>query len=469
MKQGILLALLFLICAGHSFARSDFFSINQIRVLDEPGPQGQGVYVEKKFVPCVQVEISTPQPIYTSKLLIKAYFFDADGKILSALAEPSDARRDGNSRDEYGASVILPGKDYVFFKVPTAFDKRKGTIVIVFGDSMEVAVKSLPAEGWEALPFTEKKMALAPPPKIERIPAVDPVIEHVVRTNNPTQPKITLFLRMPENGPPKGVLALSMLANSTETIHRALQKPLSQSNSTMLRYAGQNQLAVVCWGARRLWRADASYDELDRETNRELDRAFDDVANAWERGVNDLGRLYGIPTSNFLLAGTCASAQWAHRLALRKPQYFLAIYIHIPSSFDQPTPEGAKPLWLLTTGELDGGYSRSIRWYGDCVKAGYPMVYKAVKDLGHAGSPIADSLAIEFFNYAMGLRAEREKTAGADLRDGVRIPWPEGFRNPSSFGDLLNQEMMPSKDVGLIPTALRVALPNQAIANAWNR
>lgn len=203
------------------------------------------------------------------------------------------------------------------------------------------------------------------------------------------------------------------------------------------------------------------------------------MANAWERGVKELAKEYGVPDKDFLLWGACGSAQWAHRLCLRKPEYFLAIGIHIPGSFDKPTVEANKVLWCLTTGELYGGYERAKKFVSECQKLGYPFVFKAIVGLGHAGHPDATALNFEFFEFALSqkpLRQEFEQTHGSlhhrsELlsRGEALEPWPEIFKSPPFYGDMVNQEIYPADEVDMIPAGFRVPLPSKEIANIWSR
>jgi hypothetical protein len=159
---------------------------------------------------------------------------------------------------------------------------------------------------------------------------------------------------------------------------------------------------------------------------------------------------YGIPSNGYLLWGISGSAQYACRLALRKPEYFLAIHAHIPSSFDKPTPDGRRILWCLTTGELEAGHKRSLRFYQQCRALGYPIIYKAIVGLGHAGSPIADNIGREFFEYALSVRDQRiafdsslnnplSQFQLAQADDGMVKPWLSSFCNPPYVGDAVNQ------------------------------
>ena len=79
----------------------------------------------------------------------------------------------------------------------------------------------------------------------------------------------------------------------------------------------------------------------------------------------------------------------------------------MPGSYDKPTPEAAKVLWCLTIGELEGGYERSKRWVKTVRGMGYPIVYKAIPGLGHAGHPDA-ALGFEFFEFALLQENKRE-------------------------------------------------------------
>jgi len=180
-----------------------------------------------------------------------------------------------------------------------------------------------------------------------------------------------------------------------------------------------------------------------------------------------------------LLWGSCGSAQWAQRLCLRKPDYFLAIDIHIPASFDKPTPEAAKVLWCLTTGELYAGYERANKFVKECRQLGYPMVYKAIPGLGHAGHPLAAQLGFKFFEFALTQKQLRDaydtRTAlerlemSIPLKEKKLTPWPQIFKNPPYYGDMINQEMLPAKQVDEIPADFRIPLPTKELANLWSQ
>jgi predicted esterase len=262
-----------------------------------------------------------------------------------------------------------------------------------------------------------------------------------------------------------------------DEMKRELQKEeMPGDYAGLFSFANKHKLAILAWGSRRLWDPGRNYDEFSKEKAQEIDESFDIVANAWARGVRELGDKYGIPEKNFLLWGNCGSAQFAARLCLRKPESFLAIHVHMPGSYDKPTPEAAKVLWCLTIGELEGGYERSKRWVKAAREAGYPIVYKAIPGLGHSGHPDAAALGFEFFEFAMLQKTKREQFE-AELAKKVILPsknaavepWIEEFRNPAFYGDFVNQEIYPPDEINMIPAGFRTPIPTKAMATIWGR
>lgn len=245
--------------------------------------------------------------------------------------------------------------------------------------------------------------------------------------------------------------------------------------NNLVKLADRHQLAILAWGSRRLWDPKLSFDEQSRKANREMDETFDDVARAWEKGVDKLSKQFGFPSNEFLLTGMSGAAQYACRLALRKPERFLAVHVHIPSSFDKPTPEASKVLWLLTTGEKEGGYPSATRFFNECKGLGYPMIFKGIPGLGHAGSRIADQLGLEFFEYALSIKESHEKLTAnrsASLLQqsvGLPEPWPDSFKKPAAIGDILNQDTFPANEADFVPQNFRVALPTASITAAWKQ
>ena len=286
----------------------------------------------------------------------------------------------------------------------------------------------------------------------------DRVVVHRVQTHSSIQRQLTLCFRMPERGDAKGVLCVCLLANKPEDVRWRLQCSAHRDEfGRLVAFAETNQLAVVAWGSTSgLWNPRVNWNALEREEEKTLDKEFDHVAEAWERAIGHLSRKYGLPRGGYLLWGYSGAAQYAQRLALRKPRLFRAIHIHIASSYDLPVPEGQKILWCVTTGENENGYERSLDFFAEARRSGYPIVYKAYPGLGHVGCREAELLGIECFRLAL---------RWADNDNG----WRMLFEAPSFWGDVVNQTVWKHDEINMIPESFRTALPSESIVQAWRR
>lgn len=501
IKRLSLVGIFFLILGAQHLEALEFYSVQKVEYLKKPPSKGVIAFkevelldkdgkktgkTENVFISCLRVRLLTKEQTKASATFAKVYYYDSDYKLIDKTEKPSPADR--GDKNTYATPIFYPKSEAetIVFAVPEKIQKYVGewTAVVVFGDQQGADAATFPSGGIiERYEFPERKSYEDKNQIVDRKAAMDPVIEHVVKTGNPKQPQITLFLRPPigmtDASQAKGVLALCLLANHVEDLRRQLQAVDSGDEvGGILKFAEKHQLLILCWGSRSLWDPGKNWDEQSKEVNKEMDESFDEVSAAWSKGVEQLARKYGMPDHDFLLRGSSGSAQYAARLALRKPQYFLAIHAHIPSSFDMPTPEANKVLWCLTTGEKEGGYERSLRFYKGCRELGYPMVYKAIIGLGHAWHPNAENLGLKFFEYALSVREQRDaydaklKEAGANsgmAEKGQRQPWLESFRSPPYIGDAVNQEMYPLDQIDMVPPGFRVSLPTKDIAEAWNR
>ena len=136
------------------------------------------------------------------------------------------------------------------------------------------------------------------------------------------------------------------------------------------------------------------------------------------------------------MTGSSGAAQYAQRLALRRPERFLAVHIHVASSFDIPVKGGASLLWCVTTGENEMGYERSRRFFKAARALFYPIVYKAYPGLGHAGSAKVTALGFACFDYALAEYARATRLNGGKL---ARPDWADIFSSSSSVADIFNQ------------------------------
>lgn len=485
------------LCAGIVLpmvpARAVIFAIDNIHIREQPPAQGDGIMVQdparpsnrnaKISIPQVEADVSVSQDAQSQNLIAKAYFYDDQGRMIETRDRPSLADRvvrDG-IRGTVHASIwptILPARarQSIFFPLPR--NRPAGwSVVVIFGNANGVAAASAPEGREQLLDYPEKALAIrtAFSPDVEltdsALPA--PLIEQRMESDNPRYPAFTLLLHLPHGvtnpRDVSGVLATCMIADSVGQIRDRLNaiKPEGDPNPYFA-FAESHRLAVLAWGARWVWNSFANFDELNKDQIRGWDDNFQRLADAWDRGVSLLVHDQGIPDHDYLMYGACAGGEWAHRLALHKPGRFLAVQMHISTSYDAPTPEASRVMWLLTTGELDSGYDRARRFYSAAHALNYPIIFKAIIGLGHGNSPLADQLGIRFFEYALAAKARRDAANAGDLQKSQALDL-SAFDASPYYGDLMNQGMFDARDKDMVPPGFLVPLPSREIAEAWNK
>ncbi len=487
--------------ATASLAAGEFFEIQKIDHLSKPPRKGPAVYREVPvldkqgkptkenqtvFVPCLAVRVVCEDQIKASATVVKAYFYDRDRKLIHEVKAPTPAG-ERDAREFHALPVFFPKNkpETIFFALPNKVLQHKGewSAVVVFGDKQGVHAEVFPGQGMvTSYDFPEKGLyenrRNAGPRKV----FMDPLVEHVVKTRVEEQPQITLFLRPPigmtDASQAKGVLAMCVIAGNVEEIRRKLRgiEPGDEMGG-LLQFAEKHKLVILCWGSRRVRQPGSTWDEIDRKTNERMEKTFDEIADKWDRGIDELVKKYVLPEGNFLLWGLSDAGQYVGRMVIRKPERFLAVHAHVPNGFDAPRPEGNRVLWLLTTGEKDYCYERSLRFLSAARDLGYPITYKAIMGLGHSGHPTADALGLKFFEWALTMKAARE-AHDKSLQDSFgrartaelsRTPWPEAYQKPPFVGDVVNQEMFPGDRADMVPAGFRVGLPTKEIAEIWNR
>jgi hypothetical protein len=466
----------------------DFFKIQSVKYIEKPPSKGVDIFRRTlkpgkestlPFSPYLAVTVATGERTRAETMYAKVYYYDKTGKPLDMTEKPFPVLR-GSAKPHAMPVFFEKNKaETLYFVVPKKIlAVPEWRAVTVFGDTLAAAAVVSPS-GFVGMHDFPERPQVDKPVRVRREAVTDPVVEHVVKTGNAKQPQLTLFMRPPigmtDMSEADGVLAVCLLADSVGEVKRRLQAAADKDDvSGILRFAEKRKLVILCWGSRSLWNPRKNWDELGKDTAERLDDTFDDVAAAWARGVGELSRRYGMPDREFLLWGVSGAAQYAQRLALRKPQYFLAVHVHIPSSFDRPTPEAARVLWCLTTGENESGYERSLRFLTECRGMGYPILYRAVPGLGHQSHPVTDRLGTAFFDYALGLREEKrecdETAAGGIQKAQPPHPWPVSFREPEFVGDVVNQQAFRAgKEAEWVPEAFRTDIPTKALAEAWKK
>ena len=290
------------------------------------------------------------------------------------------------------------------------------------------------------------------------------IVSHSVKTNLKGYERLTLFLMMPPEGKAKGVFCLSLLANSADDVRAQLQgksdrRPLARA----LDFARERNFAVIAWGARRLWDSKRNWDELQSSVAKKIDSDFDHVAKAWDVGIAAFVKKYGIPASGYLMMGSSGAAQFAQRLALRRPERFLAVHAHIASSFDRPVKGCTSLLWCVTTGENEMGYERSLRFFNAARDLSYPIIYKAYPGLGHEGSAKVTELGFTCFKFAL---EQQTLAAQAKGKKSSKVDWVKIFKSSDYVADVFNQSVYPKADAICVPPEFRMLLP-AAIREAW--
>ena len=446
-----------------SFA-GNFFSITSVEYESPSHPEAGGR---------LKVRVQTREVTRSSQVFAKAYIFDDREKMVASWSAPNDVPR-ANS-DHYAMPAIFQKQrpEDIYFGVPANLLGKRWVGLVVFGDANEAVAKTFGGSLSPLVNYPEKNLVEnRSGAMVERKAAIDPLVETVVTIPNPQHPQMTLFFRMPDGvsnvNEINGTLAMCLLADNVGSIRRQLQgiKPGEEVNG-LLRYANQRKLGVLCWGHQRLVNSNGFARAQEA----------DSLAAAWERGVADLHTKYAMPAHDYLLWGVCQAAISASRLVLRKPDYFLGVFIHIPPYLEQPTAQANKVLWLLTSGELDPGYPGCIAYYKQCRALNYPMIFKPIAGLGHSDSSISYDLAYKFFDYALSVKQQRlaydqalkDPIAQMRFRNAGNQIWASGFQQPAYYGDYLNQECYAAKQADMIPAALRVPLPTKELADLWNK
>ena len=290
------------------------------------------------------------------------------------------------------------------------------------------------------------------------------LVERTVKTKVKGYEQLTLFMRPAVGGKPEGVLCLCLLAKTPADVREAITEGATARQARALEFADRRHLAVVAWGAHRLWDPTRNWDELARNDAKRADINFDLVAKAWDDGITYFVKKHGLPSSGYLITGHSGAAQYAQRLAMRRPDRFIAVHAHIPSSFDVPTKGGASILWCVTTGENELGYDRSRRFFKAARDMGYPIVYKAYPGLAHEGNRRVAELGYACFEYALDEFARATRLNGGKP---AKPDWADLFTSSLHLADIFNQAVYSKFDYFCVPPDFRMLLPSASIKDAW--
>ncbi|NRB76397.1 MAG: hypothetical protein HRU46_18710 [Verrucomicrobiales bacterium] len=284
-------------------------------------------------------------------------------------------------------------------------------------------------------------------------------------------PELSLYLRIPgsvdKNSPReiKGVMCFCTWQQEDTTLLNRLKRP----DDHLVALAERNDLAMITWNTASLVPRGTSIFSLDEEAMEALSAKYDEIGEYWLKAIEKVCRDHKLPRDNFFLHGQSRGSVYANRIALRHPDKFLAVHTHIGAHYEEPVEEASNVIWLVTTGEIDGGYTQSRQFFLKGQEQGFPMMIKAGPSLGHRSRDDIELLSHSFFEYVLNLRDR------ADLRtetgdEGTVTPadlFREDLEKAPYFGDFINHEVYPKDEGEWVPEGQRIKLPNETMANAW--
>jgi len=436
-------------CVASTGALARHFKIEQERLIKTR----LGQYIE------VQLGVEADMP--GGKCYARAYFFDSKGQRMF--------RRHDSKPVPFALKHTKPFK--VKFGVADAVYSRdkKWRCVIVFGDDKDVTGVVVEPDGssrsLQAKDFPVPEQALLKLESRPRRDNQDHLTEIKCLTRLKNYPSFTLFARLPEGArsgrETNGVLCLSLLAFQVSEVRLALLNREARGDiADMLRYADNRNLMVLAWAVGQFWNPGKNWNEMAPAEFAAHDARMSAMADAWEVGVKRLAQQFDFEPRNFLIWGYSNSAQFAGRLALKKPMYFGAVHLHNPGSFDKPTNAAKDILWSLTMGEVDSGYGRAVNFLKACNALGYSIIYKAVPGMGHDNDRQSRQLTTLLFDYALQMPKQESQRRERIITDRLTAPF---------VGDWLNQTVEKEENRHLIPLRLQVPLVTPIIAKAWAR
>ncbi|MFK5923452.1 MAG: hypothetical protein QM496_14840 [Verrucomicrobiota bacterium] len=267
-----------------------------------------------------------------------------------------------------------------------------------------------------------------------------------------------IYLRYPSSGKDsiKGVLAICKYSD------RGLATDLAGSTrhfGYLLNFADRHQLATIGFSPPgRGWDRTANSDMLSRRNAIDQDKNLDGLARDLSRSIDRFAGKYRLPKSDWLLYGLCGGAQYAHRMALRQPQYFKAVHVHYGGSYDVPTPKAKSIQWLVTSHADEPAYIAAQRFYRQCREMDYRMILKGYTrsnapeeydpDMAYSGITDLQKLSMDFFEHALINKGKVELSQ-------------------SYIADYVNGLVVPAAEGQWIPKSQAVILPTRKLAEAW--
>lgn len=423
--------------------------------------------------PQLHLRVMASETTRSEDTLLKLYYFNDENILLTTQERPLSP---GKLPKQYNRKEVY---NLYFPLEPLLNGELAGEdwkVMAVFGTKHYVDLELSVKQDWRNLNFPEKEIARSQVWSSHTTQAKDliakneftatqRVIHHVEDVDSEPKRKIEFLVYLPPGKQSlrevNGVLA----GCSWQRNPHILRENLYYRNGNidhLSQLADQYGYAVLTWTTYQgVWSAQLDADEKSRQILKAEDRAFDAITDAWVNAVEFLHEEYGMPRRDLLLFGASSGGQWAHRIALRAPEYFFAAYIHISSSYDIPGPEARHMLWYVSTGEEEAGYENSLRFYRKCQQLGYPVLFKAQVGLGHTIGHRTKMLCRSFMEYAIELKQQHQ---GLDRWEGIHRTLDQS----PVWGNLLNQEIVARAKIPEGQQALYTPLPTAGIQEFWS-
>ena len=475
------------------------------------------------LVPQIEVIVKTSKDFHSLNLFARAYFFNGSNQKIGTYAQPlmvlhSDGDENGDNNHTYIWPTILlqNQRQTIYFPLPDKLpDGWK--VVLVFGTSRGAVSAVYPNADEKDFSYPEQKLvektaldpdqdiadtdpsptgslgdsqrhptlAASSPDDAEPPPLLSSdghkIISLDERNDAPGLPVITFYVRYPKGLSPKdkveGVFEYVTYLTAKKNLEAWVKRP--SSDDANFQFADQHKLVIVTWTTATMYSIANSFtDTDDPNEDRDPGNSMEECFRTWKIGMDQLCQTYNLPEDGYLIYGYSRGAQWAHRIVLRSPEKFLAVHIHINSSYAEPTPEASHCLWLLTTGELEHGSAAARIFFHKAQALNYPILLRIYPGKGHEVFPEEVTLGLKFFDYALKLRNQQIKAVAAKQADSVSVDAENkpfvlddsllgGFRNPPYYGDVLNGDVYPATQVSMLPESQRVGTPNLDIAKVW--
>ncbi len=132
--------------------------------IDLLGNATAAVYVDGAWLdsaPAVEAKVSVSPASPAEGVILKAYFYSADGKLLQTIDKPSDLNA-GNGGTVPKPTSYEPGKKYSFyFGIPGTLQKgptKWKRVIVVFGKGSQISAKIYPKDDIKKFSFPEKSV-----------------------------------------------------------------------------------------------------------------------------------------------------------------------------------------------------------------------------------------------------------------------------------------------------------------------